>query len=69
MTKAGTRDFMAPEVRTASDGRAKFSTKADIYSLGVIAQELFDFDINACVLFHLLLILFLTLFTFSVHMN
>jgi serine/threonine protein kinase len=38
----GTRDYMAPEViRTR-----RYDMKADIYSLGVIAQELFNIDIN-----------------------
>ena len=38
----GTLWYMAPEVKK---GR-KYNTKADIFSLGILAQELFDFDIN-----------------------
>ena len=37
----GTQNYMAPEVR---DG--KYDTKADIYSLGVVVQQLFDLDSN-----------------------
>jgi serine/threonine protein kinase len=38
----GNYDYIAPEV---FDGR-KYDTKADIYSLGKISSELFDFEIN-----------------------
>ena len=38
----GTLYYMAPEVKKGK----KYNTKADIYSLGMIAQEIFDFDIN-----------------------
>ncbi len=38
----GTLKYMAPEV--VKD--RKYDTKADIYSLGIIVQELFNFDIN-----------------------
>ncbi len=41
----GTPKYMAPEVsNTHGYG---YNTKADIYSLGTIAQELFDVDINS----------------------
>lgn len=40
--RVGTLKYMAPEVKV----RRKYETKVDIYSLGVIAQELFDIDIN-----------------------
>jgi tRNA A-37 threonylcarbamoyl transferase component Bud32 len=39
---SGTQKYMAPEVNQ----NKKYDTKADIYSLGVIMQELFNFDIN-----------------------
>jgi serine/threonine protein kinase len=38
----GTDKYVAPEVRTTT----KYNTKTDIYSLGVVAQELFNIDIN-----------------------
>ena len=38
----GTLFYMAPEVKKGK----KYNTKADIYSLGMIAQEVFEFDIN-----------------------
>jgi tRNA A-37 threonylcarbamoyl transferase component Bud32 len=38
----GTPKYMAPEVIT----NKKYDTKADVYSLGVIFQNLFSFDIN-----------------------
>ena len=38
----GTAKYMAPEVRNSK----KYSTKADVYSVGVITQRLFNFDIN-----------------------
>ena len=38
----GTPKYMAPEIY-----QGFYNTKADIYSLGVIAQELFDIDINS----------------------
>jgi alpha-tubulin suppressor-like RCC1 family protein len=38
----GTRIFTAPEVMTSKH----YNTKADVYSLGVIVQELFGIDIN-----------------------
>ena len=47
MSGVGTVKYMAPEVLTAEPGKARFSSKADIYSLAVIAQDLFDFDINS----------------------
>ena len=49
MTCVGTVKYMGYEVMTAQPDKAKFSAKADIYSLGVIAQELFDIDINSSV--------------------
>ena len=42
----GTSKYMATEVLQAN-GRSQFSNKADIYSLGVTAQDLFEFDINS----------------------
>jgi len=39
---SGTVKYIAPEV---SSGR-NYDTKADIYSLGIIIQDLFDIDIN-----------------------
>ena len=39
--------YMAPEVANGTMSRTGYNTKADIYSLGVIAQELFDIDINS----------------------
>ena len=41
-TNAGTRRYMAPEV---SNGR-KYKWRADLYSLGVMIQEMFNIDIN-----------------------
>ena len=42
----GTPKYMAPETLIPSSStRTRYNTKADIYSLGVIAQELFDIDI------------------------
>jgi serine/threonine protein kinase len=41
-TGVGTLKYMAPEVRIIR----KYTTKADIYSLGVIAYHLFDIDID-----------------------
>jgi fused-like protein len=38
----GNIEYIAPE---AMDGR-KYDTKADIYSLGILLTEIFDFDIN-----------------------
>jgi serine/threonine protein kinase len=38
----GTPKYMAPEVRDSK----KYDTKADVYSLGVVFQNLFSFDIN-----------------------
>jgi serine/threonine protein kinase len=38
----GNYDYIAPEVLY---GR-KYDTKADIYSLGILLNELFDFDVN-----------------------
>ena len=35
--------YMAPEIKKGM----KYNTKADIYSLGIIAKELFDFTIDA----------------------
>ena len=39
--------YMAPEVARSFVKSTQFSIKADIFSLGIIAQELFDFDINS----------------------
>jgi serine/threonine protein kinase len=41
-TDKGTTKYMAPEVIT----NKKYDTKADIYSLGVIFQNLFSLDMN-----------------------
>ncbi len=41
-TVVGTLKYMAPEVRI----RANYTTKVDVHSLGVIALEIFDTDIN-----------------------
>jgi serine/threonine protein kinase len=38
----GTRDYRAPEVTRTR----KYGMKADVYSLGVIVQELFNIDID-----------------------
>ena len=46
LNRAGTRDYMAIEIRNTSGEKAKFSYYSDIYSLSVIAWDLFDFDIN-----------------------
>ena len=43
----GTPQYMAPEIIIPTSKRTPYSTKADVYSLGVIAQELFDIDINS----------------------
>ena len=42
----GTPHYMAPEVN-----RSRYTTKADVHSLGLIASEIFDFDINSLVLY------------------
>ena len=42
----GTFAYLAPEVVSAKP-RSKYNTKADIFSLGKIFEELFDVDINA----------------------
>ena len=41
----GTPKYMAPEV--SNKHGSVYNRKADIYSLGVIAQQLFDIDINS----------------------
>ena len=38
----GTLRYMAPEVANSS----KYDTSADVYSIGVMTQEMFNFDIN-----------------------
>ncbi|CAG2167492.1 unnamed protein product [Oppiella nova] len=38
----GTKRYMAPEV----NGGRRYSPSADVYSLGVVIQEIFNFDIN-----------------------
>ena len=43
----GTFGYMAPEVIVGFNGKSKYNTKADVYSLGIIVQKLFDFDINS----------------------
>ena len=45
----GTPRYMAPEVckRTGLGEKRSYNTKADVYSLGFIAQDVFDFDINS----------------------
>ena len=43
----GTRKYMAPEVLNGFYDKNLYSTKADVYSLGQIAQNLFDFDTNS----------------------
>ena len=44
--RRGTTAYMAPEVCNAYTKTYKYSTQADIYSLGVILQEMFEIDIN-----------------------
>ena len=44
---AGTFKYMAPEVFEQESGKSRFTTKADVYSLGKIFQDLLDFDINS----------------------
>ena len=39
--------YMAPEVKTPSSKTSKYTTKADVFSLGRIAEKLFDFDIDS----------------------
>ena len=46
-TGCGTLKYIAPEVVQST----KYDTKADIYSLGVIVQELFNITINKFVIF------------------
>ena len=43
----GTRLYMAPEVRSFKGNSTRYNSKADIYSLGIIAQYLFDHDIQS----------------------
>ena len=43
---------MAPEIANMTSSRTKYNRKADIFSLSVIAQELFDIDIYSSVLFN-----------------
>ncbi len=50
----GTDKYMAPEVMR----RSRYDTKADIYSLGIVIQDLFNFDINKYSLFFNILIYF-----------
>ena len=38
----GTPKYMAPEIYR----HKKYNTKVDVYSIGIIAQDLFDIDIN-----------------------
>ena len=38
----GSPKYMAPEVRLGEPGRKIYTTKADIYSLGILIQQLFD---------------------------
>ena len=40
----GTEKYMAPEVKISR----KYGTKADVYSIGVVIQEMFNFDIKYC---------------------
>ena len=39
---AGCSRFMAPEVRQDT----KYNTKADVFSVGILAQDLFNFEVN-----------------------
>jgi serine/threonine protein kinase len=39
----GSGRYMAPEV---TNDKTKFDTKADIYSLGVLSQSIFNIDVN-----------------------
>ena len=48
----GTPKYMAPEVANGTMSRTGYNIKADIFSLGVIAQELFNIDIYSSVLFN-----------------
>jgi serine/threonine protein kinase len=57
---SGTQKYMAPEV----NHNKKYDTKADIYSLGVIMQELFNFDINEYLIFFLSFLKILSILPF-----
>ena len=46
----GTLGYTAPEISYGSNGKSQYTTKADVYSLGKITQNLYDFDINSWVM-------------------
>jgi serine/threonine protein kinase len=48
--ESGTNKYMAPEVMRSR----KYDTKVDIYSLGIIAEELFIFDTKSYANSHLI---------------
>ena len=45
--RKGTPGYMAPEIMSFSSSKNHYTPKADVYSLGRIAQTLFDLDINS----------------------
>ena len=43
----GTHRYTAPEVNEGIDGRTRYNEKADVFSLGRISCDLFNFDVNS----------------------